>query len=133
MTIRSIILSSLAAAAAFATVTANAAVPPVDPKGVPAWQKCPSPSDTTIIYHFDKIIFQIATGNLAAAIAADTAALNAIPRNTELDIKILDDPNTVAELKGKVLTFLGAVNSTGNRQLVRIISVQYASVVCPRQ
>jgi hypothetical protein len=132
MKIRSIILSSLAAAA-FATAAANAAVPPVDPKGVPAWQKCPSPSDTTIIYHFDKIIFQIAPGNLAAAIAADTAALNAIPRNTELDIKVLDDPNTVAELKGKVLTFLGAVNSAANRLLVRIISVQYASVVCPRQ
>jgi hypothetical protein len=43
---------------------------------------------------------------------------------------VIDDPKTVADLKGKVLTFLGALDFPPNRESVRIMQVQYA-MVCP--
>ena len=84
------------------------------------------------IFHFDKVIFQIATGNLVPILPADAAALKALPRNTDLDIKIIDDPRTVADLVSKVLSFLGAQPANpGNRQLIRITEVEYSTIVCP--
>jgi len=109
---------------------AYAAVPPVDRVGRPALSVCPAAAPKRI-FHFDKAIFQILTGNLVPIIAADAAALNALPRNTDLDIKIVDNPNTVADLESKVLTFLGAANNANNRQLLRISEVEYSAVVCP--
>ena len=65
-------------------------------------------------------------------IAADAAALNALPRTTDLDIKIIDDPRTVADLESKVLSFLGAQPANpDNRQLLRISDVEYTAIVCP--
>jgi hypothetical protein len=52
-----------------------------------------------------------------------------VPRLTELDIKVKDNPKTVADLKGKVLTFLGAATTATNRALIRIVDVEYA-VIC---
>jgi hypothetical protein len=111
---------------------AYAAVPPVDKAGKPALSVCPAGTTQKRIFHFDKVIFQISTGNLAPIIAADANALFALPRNTDLDIKIIDEPKTVADLESKVLSFLGAqpANPT-NRQLLRISDVEYTTVVCP--
>jgi hypothetical protein len=38
----------------------------------------------------------------------------------------------VADLEGKVLTFLGAADTPENRAAIRISDVEYA-VICPRQ
>lgn len=124
----------IAATTVAAADIAYAAVPRVDGGGKPALSVCPATPGATQkrVFHFDKVVFQIAPGNLVPVNAADANALNALPRNTELDIKIIDDPKTVAELKGKVLSFLGALpNNPGNRQLLRITDVEYTTIVCP--
>jgi hypothetical protein len=78
------------------------------------------------------VVFQIGTGNLLPIIAADGPALNALPRATDLDIKIIDNPRTVTNLKSKVLSFLGAQpGNLNNRQLIRISDVEYTTIVCP--
>jgi hypothetical protein len=105
-------------------------VPPVDSVGVPARIRCSS-TPAIEAEHADKIIFRI-TGMLIAKSPSQQVALDLIPRNTPLDIKVLDDPTTVADLKGKVLTFLGAVDNAAARQAVTIIDVDYA-IVCPVQ
>jgi hypothetical protein len=106
------------------------AVPPVDRVGRPALTVCPA-GPPRRIFHFDKVIFQIAPGNLVPTIAADGPALNALPRDSDLDIKVRDDPTTIAGLEGKVLSFLGAANNNNNRNLLKISDVEYTSVVCP--
>ena len=121
----------LAATTVVAADVASAAVPPVDRAGKPALSVCPAGAPARV-YHFDKVIFQISTGNLVPIIPADAAALNALPRNTDLDIKIIDDPRTVADLESKVLSFLGAQpGNLGNRNLLRISDVEYTTIVCP--
>jgi hypothetical protein len=81
------------------------------------------------LVHMGKIIFRI-NGELTAAAAADQAQLDNVPRNTPHDIKVLDDPRTVADLKAKVLTFLGAQLTAANRNNTTIIDVDY-STTCP--
>jgi hypothetical protein len=135
MNTRSILLSVMLSAAPVVSASqALAVVPPVDGRGVGAVARCwaatpASPTTALSVLHFDKIIFMVGTGQLLPITAADFAALNAIPRATELDIKIKDDPKTVADLKGKVLTFLGAQPTAANRALIRIVDVEYA-VIC---
>lgn len=121
-----------AIAALLCTLTAAyAAVPPVDAQGTPARIRCGTSAAGAAVYaaHADKIIFAL-SGGLPAVDPDDQPALNAVPRDTELDIKVLDNPRTVADLKGKVLSFLGAVDSAATRQSVKIIDVDYA-MVCP--
>ncbi len=122
--------AALAAAIAFPAAS-QAAVPPVDRVGVPAQIRCGTSAAGAPIFaaHADKIIFRL-SGGLPAVDPNDQPALDAIPRNTQLDIKVLDDPKTVADLKGKVLTFIGAVDNPNTRQGVTINSVEYA-MVCP--
>jgi hypothetical protein len=115
-----------------------AVVPPVDGKGVPAVAVCPPSAAGTTglqVLHFDKIIFTI-TGRLLAASPNDQPALDKVPLNTELDIKVKDNPRTVADLKGKILTFLGAADTVSpavndNRLNIHIIDVKYA-VICAK-
>lgn len=107
-----------------------ALVPLVDGKGAPALATCPL-ANADRIYHFDKIIFEI-IGPLKAASEADQKRLDALPQKTELDIKVLDDPRRIADLKGKVLTFLGALSGPENRASVQIDEVEYAVVLCPK-
>lgn len=123
--------ATLAAAAALAAATAGqAAVPPVDSIGKGAVIRCGTTNGVAIrASHADKIIFMLG-GFLQAALPDDQPFLDKIPRNTELDIKVIDDPRTVADLKGKVLTFLGALDTPVNREGVRILEVKYA-MVCP--
>jgi hypothetical protein len=109
---------------------AYTAVPPVDRVGRPALSVCPAGVPKRI-FHFDKVIFQLAPGNLVPIVAADAGALNALPRNSDLDIKIIDDPRFIAGLEGKVLSFLGAANNVNNRDRLRISDVEYTTIVCP--
>jgi len=128
---KSVLLSLVIATTTVAAAgVASSAVPPVDKAGRPALSTCPK-STADRIYHFDKVIFQIAGGDLVPINAADAAAIKALPRNTDLDIKIFDNPQTVSDLEGKVLSFLGAQPANaGNRQLLRILNVEYSAVVC---
>ena len=71
------------------------------------------------VQHWDKIVFYIASPDLARR-------LN-LPMNTELDIKVLDDPLKVADLKQKVLTFLNAPDEL--RSSIQILEVRYA-IIC---
>jgi hypothetical protein len=111
---------------------AQADVPPVDAVGRPAIVVCAvTPAGAPIrTAHMDKIIFQI-IDDLRAQLEADQPALDAVPKKTALDIKVIDNPSTVADLKGKVLTFLGAADTTTNRDAISIDDVEYA-VICPR-
>ena len=131
-TLLSVVIATTTIAAA--ADVAYAAVPAVDPAGKPALVICPTTTAgaPNRIYHFDKVIFQIAVGELVPIVAVDAAALKALPRATDLDIKISDNPRTVADLEGKVLSFLGAQpGNAGNRQLLRISDVEYTTIVCP--
>ena len=114
---------------------ALALVPSVETRGVPAITTCPTSPTGAVIpatpYHSDKIVFSI-VGTLQAALTADQAALAKIPLNTELDIKVRDNPKQVADIKSKVLSFLGAAVTPNNAGLIKIISVEYAIAVCPK-
>ncbi|MGH8581838.1 MAG: hypothetical protein ACREWG_03435 [Gammaproteobacteria bacterium] len=122
-----------AAVLVLTSASALAVVPPVDSNGVPAAASCPRDPITRKrlrLLHFDKIIF-VLNQTLIAADPADQAAINQLPIHEELDIKVVDDPRTVADLKGKVLTFLMAANTFSNRGHVQIVDVDYA-VICAR-
>ena len=134
MNTRSLLLSLMLSVTSVVSASqALAAVPPVDGKGVPALARCwagTTAGPTVLpVLHFDKIIFMVGQGQLIPVVPADFNLLNAVPRLTELDIKVKDDPKTVADLKGKVLTFLGAATTAANRALIRIVDVEYA-VIC---
>lgn len=122
---------ALAAASVIAIPTlSNAVVPPVDSIGKGALIRCGTTNGVVVrASHADKIVFEI-LGFLQAQIPADQPALDKVPRNTALDIKVIDDPKTVADIKGKVLTFLGAIDFPPNRDSLRIAEVKYA-MVCP--
>ena len=119
----------LVASAVVGSLQAGAAVPVVDGRGSPATVKCPTTSTVPLIFHSDKIVFTI-TGKLSAAIATDQQKLDAVPRGVPLDIKVKDDPTTVANLKAKVLSFLGASVGADNAQAINITQVLYATAVC---
>ncbi len=130
-TLKTSVASAAAALALAVPAVSQAVVPLVDAVGRGAQIVCGTTPAGTTIYaaHADKIIFRLA-GQLQAANAADQPILDLMPRNTELDIKVLDNPKKVADLKGKVLTFIGAVDNSANRGGVGIQQVQYA-MVCP--
>lgn len=71
------------------------------------------------VQHWDKIVFMITDPKLASK--ANVTA------NTELDIKVLDDPQKVADLKQKVMNFIGTPN--GNKSSIKIVDVEYA-IIC---
>jgi len=141
MNTRSILLFPISVAA-FVLFSAQtlAAVPPIDGKGVPAVATCPPTVAGTVglpVLHFDKIIFQL-LGKLIAANPNDQPILDKYQIDTPYDIKVKDNPRTVADLKGKILTFLGADDSASaagginpNRQAIQILEVEYA-VVCAK-
>ena len=98
--------------------------------------ECPPPPTDVLacphsaIYHWDKIIFLIVDRPVAAHFG--------LPYRSELDIKVLDDPTTVADIKEKVWRFL--LNMPGNpttppppgdfRRFIRIVDVDYAISGC---
>ena len=114
---------------------ASAVVPLVDSVGLPAVTVCPVSATGAVvpatIYHSDKIVFQI-IGQLKAKNAADQDKLLALPLNIDLDIKVRDNPKTVANLVAKVLSFLGADVTPENAKFILIKNVVYAAAVCPK-
>ena len=117
--------------------TAMAAVPAVEKVGVAAITVCPTSVTGAAIpataYHSDKIVFAV-IDKLVAQNTVEQERLNAIPFNTPLDIKVKDDPRKVADIKSKILTFLGASTDPqfGNAAKIKIDSVTYTAVVCPK-
>ena len=77
---------------------------------------CPTKDD---VQHWDKIVFFIRTPDLASKVN--------LPANTELDIKVLDDPHKVADIKQEVLTFLEVPNEP--KSAIQIVNVDY-SIIC---
>jgi hypothetical protein len=125
------LLAAAMALAVFHPQQSLAAVPPVDGRGTPAPTACPATLTVPAIGHFDKIVFELDPQfPLPAANPADQPALDKIPRGVPLDIKVLDNPRTVADLQLKVLTFLGAIANVDTRRAVKINSVLYATAVC---
>ncbi|MGA9845118.1 MAG: hypothetical protein WBQ25_22665 [Nitrososphaeraceae archaeon] len=76
---------------------------------------CPS----SHVQHWDNIVFFIKSPNLAGRLHLVT--------ETELGIKVLDDPHKVADIKQKVLDFLNV--PTEPRDSIHILEVGYA-VIC---
>ena len=121
---------AFAAMGAIIPWASEAAVPPVDSIGKPAIIRCGTNNGAVVrASHADKIVFAI-SGFLQAQLPDDQPGLDKLPRNTPLDIKVIDDPRTVADLSGKVLSFLGAADTSANREGLRIAEVKYA-MVCP--
>jgi hypothetical protein len=119
------------ALAAFLPQQSSAAVPPVDGRGTPAPTTCPATLTVPGIGHFDKIVFELGiAGKLVAVNPADQPALDKLPRGVPLDIKVVDNPRTVADLQSKVLTFLGSIVNADTRPAVKITNVLYATAVC---
>src|SRR5437868_3580837 len=71
------------------------------------------------VQHWDKIVFSIMSPDLGTRVN--------LPVNSELDIKVLDDPLKVADLKQKVLTFLNVPDEP--RSSIQIANVEY-SITC---
>lgn len=80
---------------------------------------------TPTVQHWDKIVFSIINPDLARKVN--------LTANTELDIKVLDDPTKVADIKQKVLTFLNVPKPLIPvfRNSIKIINVEYAVVYAP--
>ena len=70
------------------------------------------------VQHWDKIVFFIKSPILAGS-------LHLVPE-TEYDIKVLDDPHKVADIKQKVLDFLNVPNEP--RDSIHILEVGYAMI-----
>src|SRR5215467_2119106 len=74
---------------------------------------------TKDVQHWDKIVFLIVNPDLASKAN--------LPANSELDIKVLDDPHKVADIKQKILDFLNVPNEP--RSSIQIFNVEY-SIIC---
>ncbi|MGD9674252.1 MAG: VWA domain-containing protein [Candidatus Nitrosocosmicus sp.] len=72
------------------------------------------------VQHWDKIIFNITDTDLAESVG--------LPANTELDIKVMDDPSVVVDLKKRVLDFLNGTSASTSYGSVNIIDVEYALI-----
>ncbi|MGD9674258.1 MAG: hypothetical protein AB7U98_12360, partial [Candidatus Nitrosocosmicus sp.] len=59
----------------------------------------------------------------------DLAESVGLPANTELDIKVMDDPSVVVDLKKRVLDFLNVYEENSTYDSVNIIDVEF-SLVC---
>jgi hypothetical protein len=74
------------------------------------------------VQHWDKILFVITNPQVAKK--ANVTA------NTELDIKVLDDPHKVADIKQKVVDFLKLPSS--DKTAIKILDINYA-IICALQ
>jgi hypothetical protein len=70
------------------------------------------------VQHWDKIVFLIRSSDLARRVN--------LPVDSELDIKVLDDPLKVADIKQKVLTFMNVPDEP--RDSIQILFVDYAMI-----
>jgi hypothetical protein len=74
---------------------------------------------TKDVQHWDKIVFLIVNPDLASKAN--------LPANSELDIKVLDDPHKLDDIKQKILDFLNVPNEP--RSSIQIMNVEY-SIIC---
>ena len=88
------------------------------PTGTSGNVTCPANN----VQHWDKIIFTISPG-LASSLG--------LPAESMLDIKVLDDPKTVADIEKKVLGFLNQTDNSQNRDAIFVVDVEYA-IICAR-
>jgi hypothetical protein len=77
------------------------------------------PCSAINLQHWDKIVFEI-----VSPLVASQAGL---PANTELDIKVIDDPSKVVDVKQTVLSLIKVPQA--QRDSIEIVDVEY-SVVC---
>jgi hypothetical protein len=88
-------------------------------------KNCGKPTETVCnpdnVQHWDKIVFKINSTELAKRVN--------LTAGTELDIKVLDNPTEVADIKKKVLDFLGVPSA--KRETIQIIDVEYA-IICAK-
>ena len=113
MTFRSALTSAALAASLLASGLASAAEPIIPPP--------PAPIPPPACRHWDKIVFKITDVKLAEQ-------FRLVP-NDPYDIKVLDNPKKVADLKGKVLAFLYGPRTAyplNDRTKVEITDVEYA-------
>lgn len=108
---------------------AIAAVPVIENIGIPALVDCAVDLTHETAFYSDKIFFNI-TGALKARLPEDQAKLDKLPRDTDLDIKVRDDPKRISNIKNKVLTFIGAQPNAANRTNIKIVDVSYSVVLC---
>ena len=92
---------------------------------------CPNPFSGVPgnILHFDKIVFRAAPDNFFLCPPRTTDTDNqedlVISPNSVLDIKVLDDPTRIADVKRKVADFLGKINCVnGNADMVPVFPAQ---------
>jgi hypothetical protein len=115
MTFRTVLTSAALAASLLASGMASAVEPIIPPPPPPA------PVPPPACRHWDKIVFKITDVKLAEQ-------FRLIP-NDPYDIKVLDNPKKVADLKAKVLAFLYGPQTAYpvyDRAKVAIIDVEYA-------
>jgi hypothetical protein len=74
------------------------------------------------VHHWDKILFAITDPHVAQRVN--------VSANTELDIKVQDDPHKVADIKQKVIDFLNL--SSSDKRAIKILNVNYA-IICALQ
>jgi hypothetical protein len=74
------------------------------------------------VHHWDKILFVITDPRVAQKVN--------VTSNTELDIKVQDDPHKVADIKQKVIDFLKLPSS--DKRAIKILNVNYA-IICALQ
>ena len=91
-TLKSLATSTCLALGLFIANSAQAAVPTVEYVGRAAITNCPTTLANSLVFHSDKIIFMLGEGVLQPLETADVAALQALPRLVELDIKVRDNP-----------------------------------------
>lgn len=114
MTFRTVLTSAALAASLLASGMASAAEPIIPPPPPPA----PVPPACR---HWDKIVFKITDVKLAEQFK--------LIANDPYDIKVLDNPRRVADLKAKVLAFLYGPRTAYplyDRAKVEITDVEYA-------
>jgi hypothetical protein len=71
------------------------------------------------LQHWDKIVFKI--------VSPQVASQAGLPANTELDIKVIDDPRKVVDVKQTVLNLIKVPQA--QRNSIEIVDVEYA-IVC---
>jgi len=79
----------------------------------------PGVCPTNDVQHWDKIVFMITSPAIARQVN--------LTANTELDVKVLDDPHKVADVKQKVLDFLKIPKAP--KTAIKILTVDYA-IIC---
>jgi YVTN family beta-propeller protein len=98
------------------SVIATSGLPTVTPAFLEQVKNTACPED--YVQHWDKIEFMINSTELAQSLK--------LTANTELDIRIRDDPKNVTDLKQKVLDFINSPNAT--RDDISIMDVDYAAI-----